>query len=83
MSCPRCADSVGICILGLRFYLVASRQANDAVASKQSILRRKISYKSFSCPVNPYIHVPIFRGLDVRGGTKLRTDTHTHTGQLP
>ena len=29
-------------------------------------------------------YVPIFRGLDVRGGRKLRTDTHTytHTGQL-
>ena len=31
-------------------------------------------------------YVPIFRGLDARGGRKLRTDTHTHkhthTGQL-
>ena len=24
-------------------------------------------------------YVPIFRGLDVRGGRKLQTDTHTHT----
>ena len=24
-------------------------------------------------------YVPIFRGLDARGGRKLRTDTHTHT----
>ena len=24
-------------------------------------------------------HVPIFRGLDARGGRKLRTDTHTNT----
>ena len=35
-------------------------------------------YKSFSrVAVNTY--VPIFRGLDARGGRKLRTDTHTHT----
>ena len=27
--------------------------------------------------VNTYL--PIFRGLDARGGRKLRTDTHTHT----
>ena len=27
--------------------------------------------------VNTY--VPIFRGLDTRGGRKLRTDTHTYT----
>ena len=31
-------------------------------------------------------YVPIFRGLDARGGIELRTDTHTythtHTGQL-
>ena len=34
-------------------------------------------YKRFSrVAVNTY--VPIFRGLDVRGGRKLRTDTHTH-----
>ena len=26
---------------------------------------------------------PIFRGLDVCGGRKLRKDTLTHTGQLP
>ena len=42
-------------------------------------------YKSFfRIAVNTY--VPIFRGLDARGGRKLRTDTHTHThthtGQL-
>ena len=42
-------------------------------------------YKSFfRVAVNTY--VPIFRGLDARGGRKLRTDTHTHTqkhtGQL-
>ena len=34
---------------------MASRQANDAIASE--------------------------RGLDARGGRKLRTDTHTHAGQ--
>ena len=31
----------------------------------------------FRVAVNTY--VPIFRGLDARGGRKLRTDTHTHT----
>ena len=40
-----------------------------------------IIYKRFfpcrSEHVNMY--VPIFRGLDARGGRKLRTDTHTHT----
>ena len=36
----------------------------------------------FHVAMNTY--VPIFRGLDVHGGRKLRTDrqTHTHTGQL-
>ena len=31
----------------------------------------------FRVAVNMY--VPIFRGLDARGGRKLRTDTHIHT----
>ena len=31
----------------------------------------------FRVAVNTY--VPIFLGLDARGGRKLRTDTHTHT----
>ena len=55
-----------------------SRQANDAVASEQSIFSENHDYKSFfRVAVNTY--VPIFRGLDARGGRKLRTDTHTHT----
>ena len=36
-----------------------------------------IIQKSFRVAVNTY--VPIFQGLDARGGRKLRTDTHTHT----
>ena len=79
MSCPRCVDSVVIRIFGLRSSWWHSRQANDAVASELSIfLVRKLRlYKFFRIAVNTY--VPIFRGLDARGGRKLRTDTHTHT----
>ena len=52
------------------------RQANDAVASERHIFSENHYYKSFSrVTVNTY--VPIFRGLDARGGRKLRTDTHT------
>ena len=78
MSCPRRVDSVGIRILGLRSSQWHSRQANDAVASERSIFSENHDYKSFfRVAVNTY--VPIFRGLDARGGRKLRTDTHTHT----
>ena len=48
------------------------------VASEPSIFSENHDYKSFVLvAVNTY--VPIFRGLDARGGRKLRTDTHTHT----
>ena len=78
-------DSVGIRILGLRSSKWHSRQANDAVVSELSIFSENHDYKSFfRVEVNTY--VPIFRGLNARGGRKLRTDTHTHThthmGQL-
>ena len=54
------------------------RQENDAVASERHIFSENHYYKSFSrVAVNTY--VPIFRGLDARGGRKIRTDTHTHT----
>ena len=57
------------------------RQANDIVAFKRSIFSENHVYKSFSrVAVNTY--VPLFRGLDERGGRKLSTDTHTPTGQL-
>ena len=60
---------------------MASRHANYAVASEQSIFSKKITiiiYKRvFRAAVNTY--VPIFRGLDARGGRKLRKHTHTHT----
>ena len=74
-------DSVGICILGLRSSKWHSRQANDTVVSELNIFSENHVYKSiFRVAVNMY--VPIFRGLDARDGRKLRTDTHTHTGQL-
>ena len=73
------ADSFGIRRLGFKCSWWHPRQANDAVASEPSIFSPKNhDYKSFfRVAVNTY--VPIFRGLDARGGIKLRTDTHTHT----
>ena len=48
-----------------------------AVASEQSIFSKNHYYKRvFRVAVNTC--VPIFRGLDARGGRKLRTDTHPH-----
>ena len=55
------------------------KQANDTIASARSIFIENHDYKSFF-HVRVNMYVPIFRGLDVRGGRKLRTDTHT--GQL-
>ena len=70
-------DSVGIRILGLRSSKWHSRKENDAVASERSIFSENHNFKSFfRVAVNTY--VPIFRGLDERGGRKLRTDTHKH-----
>ena len=70
------ADSFGIRHLGFKCSWWHPRQANDAVASERSIFSENHDYKSFfSVAVNTY--VPIFRGLDARGGRKLRTDTHT------
>ena len=72
------ADSFGICRLRFKYSWWQSRQANDAVASEQSIFSENHDNKSFLCvAVNTY--VPIFRGLDVCGGRKLRTNTHIHT----
>ena len=56
---------------------MASRQANDAVASQQSIFSKNHDYKVFRVAVNMY--VPIFWGLDAHGGRKLQTNKHTHT----
>ena len=51
--------------------------ANDAVVSERSIFSENHGYKSiFRVAVNTYL--PIFRGVDARGGRKLPTDTHTH-----
>ena len=67
MSYPRCADSVGIRILGLRCSWWHSSQANDAVSSERSVFSENQDYKSFPrVAVNPY--VPTFRDLDGRGG---------------
>ena len=84
MSFQPSDDSFGIRLFGIRCSWWHSRQANDAVAFERSIFSENQHYKRFfPCPVNPY--VPIFRGLDARGGRKLRNrHTHTHThGQLP
>ena len=57
---------------------------SPVVASERSIFSKKnhdynsYSYKEFPCP-GEHVYVPTFRGLDARGGRKLRTDTHTHT----
>ena len=84
MSCPRCVDSVGIRILWLRSSYWHSRQANDAVASERSIFSKQntiIIYKTvFRAAVNTYVSLPIFRGLDARGG-KNYEQAHTHAGQ--
>ena len=63
-------DYVGIHILGLRCSWGHLRQANDAVASERSIFSENHNYRRFfRVAVNTY--VPIFWGLDVRGGRKL------------
>ena len=63
-------DAVGILILGLRSSTWHLRQANDIVAFERSIFSENHVYKSFPrVAVNTY--VPIFRGLDERGGRKL------------
>ena len=72
------ADSFGIRRLGFKFSWWHLRQANDAVASEPSIFSENDDYKSFSVSRST-CYVPIFRGLDARGGRKLRTDTHTYT----
>ena len=45
---------------------------NEVFSAKITIIIYK---RVFRVAVNTY--VPIFRGLDARGGRKLRTDTHT------
>ena len=63
-------DSVGIRILELRSSQWHLRQANDAVASERSNFSKNHDYKRiFRVAVNTY--VPIFQGLDARGGRKL------------
>ena len=77
MSFQPSADSFGIRRLGFKCSWWHPRQANDAVASEPNIFSENHDYKRFfRVAVNMY--APIFRGLDARGGRKLRTDTHTH-----
>ena len=71
------ADSFGIRRLGFKCSWWHPRQANDTIASEQSIFIENYNYKSLFS-VNTYI-LPIFQGLDARGGRKLRTDTDTYT----
>ena len=61
MSCPRCADSVGICILVFRCsWYVAFEETNDTVASKQSIFSENQDYKCFLCiAVNMYVYFEV------------------------
>ena len=76
MAFQTSADSFGIRRSGFKCSWWHPRQANDAVASKPSNFSKNHDYKScFRVAVNMY--VPIFQGLDARGGRKLRTDTHT------
>ena len=78
MASQPTGDSFGICRLGFKCSWWHWRQAYYAVASERSIVSENHNYKSFSrVAMNTYI--PIFRGLDARGGRKLRTDTQTHT----
>ena len=70
-------DSFGIRRLGFKCSWWHPKQANDAVVSEPSILAKIAIINFFHVAVNTY--VPIFRGLDARGGRKLRTDTHIYT----
>ena len=70
-------DSFGIRRLGFKCSWWHRSQANDAVASEQSILSENHDLIFFRVAVNTY--VPIFLDLDARGGRKLRTDTQKHT----
>ena len=71
MTIQPSTDSFGLCLLGLRCSWWHSRQANDALASEQSLFSENQDYKS-CFPVRTY-------GLDARGGRKQRTDTHART----
>ena len=81
MSCPCCAYSIDIHILGLRCSWWHSRQANDVIGSEQSILSQNQDYKSFlRVAINPYI--PILQGLDAHGDKKLTYTNQTTTVTL-
>ena len=55
--------------------------ASDAKASEQSIYSQNQGSKRFlRVVVNPY--VPMFQGLDTRGGRKVITHTHMHMRQF-
>ena len=64
------ADSFGIRRLGCKCSWWHRMQANDAVASEQSIFSENHSYKNFF-RVAVHTYVLIFWGLDAHGGRKL------------
>ena len=71
MAFQTSAGSFGIRRLGFKCGWWHPRQANDAVASEPSIFSENHDYKSFF-RVTMNMYVPIFRGLDVRGGRNIR-----------
>ena len=89
MPCPRCTDFVGIRILGLRYSKWHSRQANNAVASEQSIFSKNPNYthtvRGFNCirmaPLEDG-HVFLCHDVPVQC-SKLRPDTGQFPVKLP
>ena len=70
-----CTSYVLYAYLYCRYVLVK----NDALASERSTFSENHNYKRFLCiEMNPL--VPIYLCIVAK---KLRTNTHTHTGQLP
>ena len=61
---------------GAQVKLVAFGEANDDVASEQNILSKNQDYKSFHY-VTVNLYLPIFWGLDARGGKNLIKYTQT------
>ena len=67
MAFQHSADSVGIRCLGFKCSWWHPGRSKNAVASEPSIFSKNHNYKRFfRVAVNTY--VPIFRGLDARGG---------------
>ena len=69
MAFQRSSDSFGIHRLGFKCSWWHPRKAYNGVASETRIFSENSDYIFFRVVVNRY--VPIFRGLDARGGRKL------------